>query len=139
MRGADMKLTVFSLSATAGTEEALSFGERASQAGIVFLQGMLTIFLVLIILWGAIELMHVILHGSKAKKKKKIKTFIEPSPAEAATEHSEEKAFGTPEDDGAVIAAIVAAIRAMRGEEGDTGAFRVVSFKRADSAKKRRM
>ena len=74
------------------------------------------------------------------KKKKKIKTFIEPSAAtEKPSEASEAKAFGTPEDDGAVVAAIVAAIRAMRAEEGNTGAFRVVAFKRADSAKKRRM
>ncbi|MBQ1230684.1 MAG: OadG family protein [Clostridia bacterium] len=131
-----MKTMLFSLAATA-EEGALSFGDRASQAGIVTLQGMLTIFLVLIILWGAIELMHSALH--RKKKKKKIKTFIEPSAAENPSKPSEEQAFGTPEDDGAVIAAIVAAIRAMRGEEGNTGAFRVVSFKRVDSARRRKM
>lgn len=130
-----MKTMLFSLAAT-GEGGALSFGDRATQAGIVTLQGMLTIFLVLVILWGAIELMHSVLYARK--KKKKIKTFISeeekpsPSPVEA-------KAFGTPEDNGAVVAAIVAAIRAMRAEEGNTGAFRVVTFKRADSAKKRRM
>lgn len=131
-----MKTMLFSLAAT-GAEE-LSFSQRLSQAGIVSLQGMLTIFLVLIILWGAIEVMHSVLH--RKKKKKKIKTFIKPSAAtEKPSEASEAKAFGTPEDDGAVVAAIVAAIRAMRAEEGNTGAFRVVAFKRADSAKKRRM
>lgn len=133
-----MRTMLFSLAATAGAEETLSFGERAAQAGIVFLQGMLTIFTVLILLWGAIELMHIVLYGKK-KKKKKIKTFIHPTAPEEAKETGEEKAFGTPEDDGAVVAAIVAAIRAMRGEEGNTGTFRVVSFKRADSARKRRM
>lgn len=130
-----MKTMLFSLAAT-GEGGALSFGDRATQAGIVTLQGMLTIFLVLVILWGAIELMHSVLYARK--KKKKIKTFIseeeKPSPALV-----EAKAFGTPEDNGAVVAAIVAAIRAMRAEEGNTGAFRVVAFKRADSAKKRRM
>lgn len=133
-----MRTMLFSLAATAGAEETLSFGERAAQAGIVFLQGMLTIFTVLILLWGAIELMHIVLYGKK-KKKKKIKTFIHPTEPKEAEETGEEKAFGTPEDDGAVVAAIVAAIRTMRGEEGNTGAFRVVSFKRADSARKRRM
>ena len=130
-----MKTMRFSLAAP-GEGGALSFGDRATQAGIVTLQGMLTIFLVLVILWGAIELMHSVLYARK--KKKKIKTFIseeeKPSPAPV-----EAKAFGTPEDNGAVVAAIVAAIRAMRAEEGNTGAFRVVAFKRADSAKKRRM
>lgn len=131
-----MRTMLFSLAAT-GAEE-LSFSQRLSQAGIVSLQGMLTIFLVLIILWGAIEVMHSVLH--RKKKKKKIKTFIESSAAaEKPSEASEAKAFGTPEDDGAVVAAIVAAIRAMRAEEGNTGAFHVVSFKRADSVKKRKM
>lgn len=131
-----MRTMLFSLAAT-GAEE-LSFSQRLSQAGIVSLQGMLTIFLVLTILWGAIEVMHSVLH--RKKKKKKIKTFIESSAAaEKPAETSEAKAFGTPEDDGAVVAAIVAAIRAMRAEEGNTGAFHVVSFKRADSVKKRKM
>lgn len=131
-----MRTMLFSLAAT-GAEE-LSFSQRLSQAGIVSLQGMLTIFLVLTILWGAIEVMHSVLH--RKKKKKKIKTFIESSAAaEKPSEASEAKAFGTPEDDGAVVAAIVAAIRAMRAEEGNTGAFHVVSFKRADSVKKRKM
>ena len=131
-----MRTMLFSLAAT-GAEE-LSFSQRLSQAGIVSLQGMLTIFLVLTILWGAIEVMHSVLH--RKKKKKKIMTFIESSAAaEKPAETSEAKAFGTPEDDGAVVAAIVAAIRAMRAEEGNTGAFHVVSFKRADSVKKRKM
>lgn len=35
-----------------------------------------------------------------------------------------------PSDDGAVVAAIIAAISALRAEEGKTGGFRVVSFRR---------
>ena len=48
----------------------LGFGERASTAGIVTLQGMLTIFLVLSILWAAIEIMHRALHKDKKEAKK---------------------------------------------------------------------
>ena len=49
----------------------LSASERVSTAGIVTLQGMLTIFAVLAILWGAVELMHRILHREKPKTAEK--------------------------------------------------------------------
>ena len=104
----------------------LGFNERASTAGIVTLQGMLTIFLVLSILWGAIEIMHRVLHKDKKEKAK-----TESAPAAAPTP------VVTPapveaQDDGAIIAAITAAIMAMRSESGESSAFRVVSFKRAN-------
>ena len=41
-------------------------------------------------------------------------------------------ALAAAEDEGAVVAAITAAISAARAEAGESGAFRVVSFKRAD-------
>ncbi len=106
----------------------LGFGERASTAGIVTLQGMLTIFLVLSILWAAIEIMHRILHKDQKKEVKKESAptaapapVVAPAPAPVAAQ-----------DDGAIIAAITAAIMAMRSENGESGAFRVVSFKRAN-------
>ena len=103
----------------------LGFGERASTAGIVTLQGMLTIFLVLSILWGAIEIMHRVLHKDKKETKKESAPaaaqapVVTPAPVEV-------------QDDGAIIAAITAAIMAMRSESGESSAFRVVSFKRAN-------
>ena len=101
----------------------LGFGERASTAGIVTLQGMLTIFLVLSILWGAIEIMHRVLHKDKKETKKEsapaAAPVVTPAPVEV-------------QDDGAIIAAITAAIMAMRSESGEGSAFRVVSFKRAN-------
>ena len=101
----------------------LGFGERASTAGIVTLQGMLTIFLVLSILWGAIEIMHRVLHKDKKETKKEsapaAAPVVTPAPVEV-------------QDDGAIIAAITAAIMAMRSESGESSAFRVVSFKRAN-------
>ena len=101
----------------------LGFGERASTAGIVTLQGMLTIFLVLSILWGAIEIMHRVLHKDKKDTKKEsapaAAPVVTPAPVEV-------------QDDGAIIAAITAAIMAMRSESGESSAFRVVSFKRTN-------
>ncbi len=51
-----------------------------------------------------------------------------PAPAKASAPMS---------DDAAIVAAITAAIAAMRAEEGNTGGFRVVSFKRVNSRKNR--
>ena len=106
----------------------MDLGDRASTAGVVTLQGMLSIFLVLVILWAAIEILHVCLHGKKDKKKstasEEQKVF---APAEA-TVSEETSEF---EDDGVTVAAITAAISAYLAEEGVSGAFRVVSFKRA--------
>ena len=103
----------------------LGFGERASTAGIVTLQGMLTIFLVLSILWGAIEIMHRVLHKDKKEAKKESAPAAAPAPVVTP-------APVEVQDDGAIIAAITAAILAMRSESGESSAFRVVSFKRAN-------
>ena len=103
----------------------LGFGERASTAGIVTLQGMLTIFLVLSILWGAIEIMHRVLHKDKKEAKKESAPAAAPAPVVTP-------APVEVQDDGAIIAAITAAIMAMRSESGESSAFRVVSFKRAN-------
>ena len=103
----------------------LGFGERASTAGIVTLQGMLTIFLVLSILWGAIEIMHRVLHKDKKETKKESAPAAAPAPVVTP-------APVEVQDDGAIIAAITAAIMAMHSESGESSAFRVVSFKRAN-------
>lgn len=107
----------------------MGFGDRASTAGVVTLQGMLTIFLVLAILWAAIEILHFCLAGKKEKKKNAPELKAEAAPvAEEILPDSDTAAF---ENDGATVAAITAAISAYLAEEGVTGSFRVVSFKRA--------
>lgn len=103
--------------------KAAPFSKRASEAGIVTLQGMLTIFGVLAILWAAVEIMHAVLHAGDKKKK-----TAESAPAPVAV--VEETPAVEETDDGATVAAIIAAITAMRAEEGNTTGFRVVSFKR---------
>ena len=112
----------------------LSASERVSTAGIVTLQGMLTIFAVLAILWGAVEVMHRLLHREKPAGKEA--ATEDPTPAVSAT--ANDRTSPTVLDDGAIIAALTAAITAQRADEGNTGAFRVVSFKRAQTASRRR-
>ena len=131
-----------SVIALASASEILPFNERASQAGIVSLQGMLTIFLVLAILWGAIEIMHRVLVGKNEKPAKQKQTEATPSAPSANAEDAAvaaaiAAALAASEDDGALVAAITAAITAARAEEGCTSGFRVVSFKRANASRKR--
>ena len=106
------------------TKDPRPFGERASEAGTVSLLGMLAIFGVLAILWGAIELFHLCISAAGKKKAKKQNQAEQPTPAEVSpTEPAT--------DDGALVAAITAAIAAARTEEGNTTGFRVVSFRRS--------
>lgn len=106
-----------------------TFGGNAKSAGTVTLLGMATIFTVLALLWGVVQLLHLLMHLSERKSKNP-----EPQPVPQTVEPivSQEPA----EDDGAIVAAITAAILAARTEEGITTGFRVVSFRRAGSGKK---
>lgn len=106
------------------TKDPRPFGERASEAGTVSLLGMLAIFGVLAILWGAIELFHLCISAAGKKKAKKQNQVEQPAPAEVSPPEPEI-------DDGALVAAITAAITAARAEEGNTTGFRVVSFRRS--------
>ncbi len=106
------------------TKDPRPFGERAGEAGIVSLLGMGAIFGVLALLWGAIELFHVCVSAVEKKKAKKQAPIEQPEPAPAQPEEPAS-------DDGALIAAITAAITAARAEEGNTTGFRVVSFRRS--------
>ena len=111
--------------------EELTFGERASIAGSVTLQGMLVIFAALAILWGAVEIMHALLH-------RKPKKTTEPQQVAEASAPAQSNSNVVSVDDGAIVAAIIAAITAARTEEGNQSAFRVVSFQRAASNAKKR-
>ena len=116
--------------------QTINWGERASTAGTVTLMGMVTIFAVLAILWAMIEIMHAVLHKGEKKEKEPRQAKTAPAPApnqdDAAIAAAIAAALAAEEDDGAVVAAITAAITAARAEAGETGAFRVVSFKRAE-------
>ncbi len=124
----------------------MSFAERASTAGVVTLQGMLTIFLVLGLLWGCIEIMHAIIHRNEpkaprtsVKKSEKKKQQPMPNAEDAAIAAAIAAALAASEDSGATVAAITAAISAALAEDGYTGGFRVVSFKRANTTARKRI
>ena len=113
------------------------FMEDVKEAGMVTLLGMVAIFAVLALLWLLIEVLHRLLtkpqkpiNQSKAAAAPTKETAQSPAPVPV-----EESTSATKEDDGALIAAITAAISATMAEEGYTGGFRVVSFKRASVRK----
>ncbi len=129
--------------------EQMPFGERASIAGVVTLQGMLTIFMVLAVLWACIEIMHAIVHRGEEnpekapaparKEKRAAKNAPAPNAEDAAIAAAIAAALAAEEDCGATVAAITAAITAALQEDGCSGAFRVVSFKRAGNAPRKRI
>ena len=119
------------------TASGMGLSEKLALSGEMLLRGMGTVFLVLAILWGIIALFSVFA-GTAEKKPapapkpqapaKKAET--KPAPAPAPTPAPVQT------DDGALIAAITAAIEAYRAEEGLSGLpYRVVSFKRKSGRK----
>ena len=109
------------------TKSNMPFAQRASEALTMVVMGMVMVFLVLAIIMLVLMIMERAF--SKAPKEKPVvaeapkKTETAPAPVVQ------------PQDDGAVIAAITAAISAMLAAENGTetyeGGFRVVSFKRS--------
>lgn len=124
---------ISALAATAASTEAMSFKDRASTAGLLSLEGMLVIFCALTILWIAIEVMHFALHHKKKKA-----TAAQEAPKQTVAAQTVAPAPVPKTNDDALIAVITAAIAASLAEEGYTGGFRVVSFKRADKKTKNR-
>lgn len=121
-----------------------TLAEKFSLAGTMLLRGMGTVFLVLIVLWGIIELFSYVFSSAERSSKKAEQPVQKP--AEAKTEVKEEPAVVAEEtveeipaqDDGAVVAAIMAAIEAYRREEGTYSLpYRVVSFKRKNTKNSR--
>ena len=125
---------------TAASEEAstetMAFSDRAKQAGIVSLEGMAVIFMALTLLWIAIEILHAVLHR-KPKGEKVAKTQAPAPVAKSQPVASAPAPVAPVAGNDALVAAITAAIAAAMAEEGYTGGFRVVSFKRAPSAGRR--
>ena len=93
--------------------------------------GMLVVFAILGIIFLALQIMRAAFKKNAIKAKKARKA--EKTDAPQATENSDESmepavAPETPADDGAIIAAIIAAISAHTGKAPE--GFRVVSFKK---------
>ena len=105
---------------------AMGFGERAGYSGMMLLIGMGSVFAVLAILWGVLEIFHRIVEA-------KSKAAAAATTATPATAPAKVQQIATPvQDDGALIAVITAAVAATMAQEngGEAPAFRVVSFRR---------
>lgn len=113
---------MFSFYLTAAGEE-LSLGEKLLLGGQVSLLGMGTVFAVLAILWGLVELMHLLLSGIQSGSKKKTESTPIVTPATVSP-------ITPKNDEFEIVAAITAAIAAASGTSPSS--FRVVSFKRAN-------
>ena len=117
------------------TANGRTFGENAKEAGIVTLLGMVSIFAVLALLWLVIELLHrVLVRGNKAKPAPKQEAAPAPksvpAPAREPEKRSAPVAVHPEQDGGELVAVITAAVAAAMADEGYTGGFRVVSFRR---------
>lgn len=113
-------------------EPVLTMEEKLSLSGEMLLKGLGTVFMVLVILWAILSIMGKIFGAQQNKTAAPKKTApkeepkVEPAPAVPAAPVS---------DDGALIAAITAAIEAYRAGEGSGNLpFRVVSFKRKNGS-----
>lgn len=109
----------------------MSFSERASEALTMVVLGMLMIFAVLATIMAVLMIMERIFARKSADGEAK---KAEPVAAPKKPEPVAQPVVAAAEDDGAVIAAITAAISVMLAESGDAtyqGGFRVVSFKRS--------
>lgn len=119
----------------------LTLSEKVALSGEIFLRGMGTVFMVLILLWGILSLFKVFSTGTSEKKvEKKTETVAEQTPAPTVDVNEAENTVTAQAqaDDTAVIAAICAAIEAYRESEGFGGLpYRVVSFKRKSGRKSR--
>ena len=109
------------------------FGERLAEGFEVFVLGLLMVFAVLALLWGVLAIFKVIFYDIPEKRKKakasETKTETAPAPEAAAA-----PAPVTVQDDGAIVAAITAALSEYFAESGEySGGFRVVSFRKSQS------
>jgi len=99
-----------------------SVSDKFAYGGQMLLIGMSVVFAVLLILWGALELFHLIvtkLPAAIEKKRAKANVSEEVSPAAAV-----------PDEDDSELVAVFAAAIAAASEENPAGSFRVVSFRR---------
>lgn len=107
----------------------LTLGEKFALSGEMLLRGMGTVFMVLIILYVILLIFGKAFSGSGKKN-----TDSKPAVQTVEPVH-EEAPVPAAADDGALVAAITAAIEAYRAENEKTNsAFRVVSFRQKKSA-----
>ena len=99
-----------------------TLGERLVKGLQTLGLGMAIVFAVLIIIWGACELLHIAVHGTGKKKEAAAPIAAAPTPAVSTAPAP------TATDDSELIAVITAAVAAVLDQP--TTSFRVVSFRR---------
>lgn len=115
---------------------------RLALAGQMIVQGLGMIFLVLAILWGVLVIFKKIMYDAPMKKAAKAETAkAAEKSGTPAVESPAEPETPTVEEDGAVVAAITAAVAAMIASDEPLSSqfadgFRVVSFKRKSADKR---
>lgn len=103
----------------------MTFAERMFEAGTGTVIGVLTVFLVLLILWGFIEIMHVVVVKATAPKKSKT--------AVAETEQKNGVDNQSAADSTELIAVLTAAVACMMESQGaPVTSFKIKSFRRTN-------
>ncbi len=116
-----------SLNAAILAKNGMTMDERLSEALIMVVMGMLMVFAVLTAIMLVLMLTARLFTKNREPKPAPAAPKSKSEPVVPAVEASSE---AVPEDNGAVVAAISAAIATMLAETGHVGGFRVVSFKR---------
>lgn len=104
-----------------------TIGDVFKNSGSYAIVGLLTVFSVLAIIWGVLELFHLFSHGKTKKKSNPVTPAITVAPASESAPMT--SAPATQSNDEEIVAVIAAAIAAAQNEN-PIGSFRVVSFKR---------
>ena len=108
----------------------MSLSEKLSIGAETALLGLLLVFFILIVLWGALELFHVLFYVLPEKRKKQQTEELPPPEVSSAPESPAEQM----PDDGEVVAAITAAVAACT--ELEPKGFRVVSFRKVGGSRR---
>ena len=120
---------------SAGMTELTTVGDKLSTGLTVMLLGMATVFAVLAILWVVLLLFRVVFYREKKPAAKKETADSANKPVTLPAKPPVLVPVAKTEDNGALIAAITAAIAAYtEGDEEFASGFRVVSFRRAEHA-----
>ncbi len=107
----------------------MELSDRIAYALQRTLIGVIIVFGVLAVIWLLLSLFKFIFY--KDPNKKSTEKTVKPEPKQESKPVAPMPvAPAASQDDGAVVAAIIAAISAMRAEQGMVDGFRVVSFKR---------
>ena len=113
-----------------------NIAERLGEGAVVLVQGLLTVFGVLAILWGVLALFKVFFYNIPEKRKNKKENNVAAAEAPVTETSSALHAVSASDnaDEGVIVAAITAALSEYFAESGEySGGFRVVSFRKSQS------